>query len=243
MFLLTTEQARDIPNVRACSEYSGCDDNAWWLCSPPTEDSSHTTYVAGVLFNSIVRTTAGFSVEHTNGVRPALKLDLSKVVFNSATNTFSPGQDTHNFTYSVSGATITATCSESYCTLLNNKAELTIVAPELTTFGETGKSASATLGGLEAFDTSTGKGIAQTDIMYAGRDGTTYAESADAPTNAGKYTAKITVEGQTASVDYDRQGQSHRERACGPVCHLRPDPCRRDAEQPGRQHAGNLGVG
>ena len=74
--------------------------------------------------------------------------------------------------------------------------------PTLTTYGSTG-AAAATLNGLEAFNTATSKTIAATEIKYVGRDGTTYTESATAPTDAGKYTAKITVEGQTASVDYE----------------------------------------
>ena len=45
--------------------------------------------------------------------------------------------------------------------------------------------------------------VAATDIKYVGRDGTTYTESATAPTNVGKYTASITVESKTASVEYE----------------------------------------
>ena len=110
---------------------------------------------------------------------------------------------THDFTYSADGATITAKCGTEGCTLTNSQATLTIEKPTLTTYGETGKSAAATLTGLEAFNAATSLNVAATDIKYVGRDGTTYAESATAPTNAGKYIAKITVEGQTASVDYE----------------------------------------
>ena len=120
---------------------------------------------------------------------------------------------THSFTYSTSGAIITATCTADGCTLTDSKSTLAIVAPTLTTYGETGKSASATLTGLEAFNTATGKTIAATAIKYVGRDGTTYAESATASTDAGKYTANITLTGVktsegdnksvTASVNYE----------------------------------------
>ena len=109
---------------------------------------------------------------------------------------------THSFTYSASGDTITATCSVANCTLTDSKATLTIAAPALTTYGGTG-SAAATLTGLTDFNSATGKTIAATDIKYVGRDGTTYTESTTAPTNAGKYTAKITVEEKTASVNYE----------------------------------------
>ena len=106
---------------------------------------------------------------------------------------------THNFTYSADGATITATCSEEYCTLTDSKITLTIVAPEMTVSGTT-KNANATLTGLEEFNHATG--LAVNDFTYVGRENTTYAESTIAPTVAGKYTAKITVGKYTASIDY-----------------------------------------
>ncbi|MBQ9511062.1 MAG: hypothetical protein IJR55_05170 [Clostridia bacterium] len=109
----------------------------------------------------------------------------------------------HNFTYSANGATITASCSADGCELTDKKVTLTINKPTLSTYGEAGKSAAATLTVLSDFNAATGKKIAETDIKYVGRDGTTYTESATAPTGAGKYTAKITVEEKTARVDYE----------------------------------------
>ncbi len=100
-----------------------------------------------------------------------------------------------DFTYAANGATITGTCAD-YCV------SLTIAAPKRTTYGGAG-SAEATLNGLADFNSATGKNVAEEDIRYVGRDGTAYAESASAPTVAGKYTAKITVEGKIASVDYE----------------------------------------
>ena len=111
----------------------------------------------------------------------------------------------HNFEYAASGDIITATCVSPGCELTDSRATLTIVAPTLTTYAQTGEgiNSSAILTGLEAFNAATGKIIAVTEIKYVGRDGTTYAETTTAPTDAGKYTAKITVEGRTASVDYE----------------------------------------
>ena len=112
----------------------------------------------------------------------------------------------HSFTYSVGTGndanTITATCGADGCSLTDKKATLTLVKPTLTTYGETGKSAEATLTGLDAFKTATGLTIAATDIKYAGRDGTSYDESTTPPTNAGSYTASITLDNATASVTY-----------------------------------------
>ena len=113
-----------------------------------------------------------------------------------------PVSHNHSFTYSASGATITATCSEDDCSLTDNKATLTIAKPALTTYGGTGDAA-ATLTGLTDFNTATNRNVAVGDIKYVGREGTTYSESATAPTDAGKYTAKITVAGETASVNYE----------------------------------------
>ena len=106
---------------------------------------------------------------------------------------------THAFIYAGSGATITATCSEDGCTLTDKKATLSIQKPTLSTYGETEKSASATLTGLSDFNTATGKSVAETQIKYVGRDGTVYAESETAPTGAGKYTARITLSGVKTS--------------------------------------------
>ena len=115
---------------------------------------------------------------------------------------------THDFSYSTGYNAIIAECTADGCTLddgteqHNHIITLNIVAPTLTTYGGTG-SAAATLTGLTDFNVATGKTIAATDIKYVGRDGTTYTESTSAPTNAGKYTAKITVEEKTASVNYE----------------------------------------
>ena len=115
---------------------------------------------------------------------------------------------THNFTYSVSGATITATCTADDCTLTDSRATLTIVAPTLTVYGGTG-SAAATLDGLDAFNAATGLNVDADSIVYwkakiiEGVYKTDGNEPlAGAPTNAGNYLAKITVSNCIASVGY-----------------------------------------
>ena len=108
----------------------------------------------------------------------------------------------HDFTYSADADVITATCGNDNCGLTDNKVTLTLVPPTLTTYGGTG-SASATLTGLDEFRDATELTVAATDIKYVGRNNTTYAESTTAPTGAGTYTAKITVDNATASVDYE----------------------------------------
>ena len=119
----------------------------------------------------------------------------------------------HDFTYTENGAVITATCANSDQEHIGDTTStLTIVKPTLTTYGGTG-SETATLSGLAAFNSATGLNVEATDIKYVGREGTSYNESATAPTNAGKYTAKITITGVktsegddksvTACVDYE----------------------------------------
>ncbi len=111
------------------------------------------------------------------------------------------GNHAHKFTYTASGAIVTATCSIAGCTLPDGMVDLTIVAPAHAVYAD-GKDAAATLDGLDDFNAATGKTLTATDMRYVGRDGTAYAESATAPTDAGKYTAKTTVENVIARVDY-----------------------------------------
>ncbi|MBQ9361159.1 MAG: Ig-like domain-containing protein, partial [Lachnospiraceae bacterium] len=113
---------------------------------------------------------------------------------------------THSFTYSASGATITATCSND-CPLTNHQATLTINAPTGNlTYDSTAKA--ATLTGLGTFNTATGLNVGTTDIVYfaATKNGNTYTKSGNAltgsPTGAGDYIAEITLQSKAASVGY-----------------------------------------
>ena len=116
----------------------------------------------------------------------------------------------HAFTYSVDGATITATCAntDGKCNLDdgngNHKITLTIAAPTLTTYGQTGEGISekATLDGLDAFNSATDLTVAASDIKYYGVEeyeieGHTYKKQGDelaqVPTAAGEYVAGLTL--------------------------------------------------
>jgi len=84
MFLLTADQASMIDiDVRKCQQYS--DPNYWWLCSP--HDGS--TYQAKAVDSDYGYYDADMPVDMVLGVRPALKLNLEKVVFDSGSKTFS----------------------------------------------------------------------------------------------------------------------------------------------------------
>ena len=102
---------------------------------------------------------------------------------------------THSFTYTASGATITATCSADGCTLTDSKVTLTLTAESSQSVGT---AASIGLSGLEAFNAATGLDVKLGDVVhYAGT-----AALGEAPTGSGEYTAKITVGGVTAAADY-----------------------------------------
>jgi hypothetical protein len=89
MFLLKTDQANATTEyVRKCSKADGAKENEWWLCSPGYYDEFECD-AACVDGGSGVVNESGESVTYTLGVRPALKLDLSKVAFDSESKTFS----------------------------------------------------------------------------------------------------------------------------------------------------------
>ena len=85
MFLLTKEEANAITNadVMKCTNASM---GAWWLCSQGTSDDHDLAAI--VIGESGGVDADGGLVDLTLGVRPALQLDLSKVEFDSETNTF-----------------------------------------------------------------------------------------------------------------------------------------------------------
>lgn len=115
---------------------------------------------------------------------------------------FTVTQHQHSWTYSASGATITAKCTAEGCYLTDgNGGSVTINAPAADTLTYNGNQKAATV------TSSDWKGVAIDTIAVA------YAQNGNtlpsAPTDAGKYTASITVgEGNkaaTASVKYTIQ--------------------------------------
>lgn len=96
----------------------------------------------------------------------------------------------HSFTYSADGATVTADCSAENCPLPEHKAILTLSPPAHETYGD-GKAVEALVDG-------------KADVL--GNPAVTYRKGAElleqAPSDAGSYTAQITVGGKTASIAY-----------------------------------------
>ncbi len=103
-----------------------------------------------------------------------------------------PVEHRHEFSYSASGSTLTATCSASDCTLTGSKVELTLTPPTKTVYGDS-NSAAATLEGREAFNQATGLNIGSSQYYEYYKKGSDTSTSA--PTTPGEYTVKVTISG------------------------------------------------
>ena len=127
--------------------------------------------------------------------------------YNCYSEPFTVTQHQHSWTYSASGATITAKCTAEGCYLTDgNGGSVTIKAPAELTYSGEGKPATVT-----ASSDWQGPAASGITISYIkmGKYGPEILENGTLPTNAGEYTASITVgEGNnavTASVEYTIQ--------------------------------------
>jgi hypothetical protein len=107
MFLLSTSEATTIynanPEILKCNQAEGAEHNHWWLCTPGNGANSNEK--AAVVFAESGEVYAvGAALNHTYGVRPAIKVDLSKIEFNTETNTFGPAAATSVATPTLSPA-------------------------------------------------------------------------------------------------------------------------------------------
>ena len=127
--------------------------------------------------------------------------------YNCYSEPFTVTQHQHSWTYSASGATITAKCTAEGCYLTDgNGGSVTIKAPAELTYSGEGKPATVTA-------SSDWQGLAASGITISyiktGTYGQQMLENGALPTDAGEYTASITVgEGNkaaTASVEYTIQ--------------------------------------
>ena len=128
--------------------------------------------------------------------------------YNCYSEPFTVTRHQHSWTYSASGATITAKCTAEGCYLTDgNGGSVTIAAPAELTYNGSGKAAVVTASG----DDWQGPAASGITISYikTGKYGPENLENDALPTNAGEYTASITVgEGNnaaTASVKYTIQ--------------------------------------
>lgn len=122
--------------------------------------------------------------------------------YNCYSEPFTVTQHQHSWTYTASGATITASCTDTTCTSPNG-GSVTIAAPAELTYSGESKPATVT-----ASSDWQGPAASEITISYikTGMYGPEALENGALPTKAGEYTASITVgEGNkaaTASVTY-----------------------------------------
>ena len=125
--------------------------------------------------------------------------------YNCYSEPFTVTRHQHSWTYTASGATITASCTDTTCTSPNG-GSVTIKAPAELTYSGEGKPATVT-----ASSDWQGPAASEITISYikTGKYGPEKLENDALPTKAGEYTASITVgEGNkaaTASVEYTIQ--------------------------------------
>ena len=184
LYLLSTAEVQSLPdNIKKI----GCD---WWLRTQGNGQCGTFVGEFGNIADSVTYVTSSLAA------RPALQLDLSKVIFSD--KTFSLDED-HNFTYTASGSTITAVCSAENCSLPlvdgRHTATLTIAAPKHNTYGD-GKDAAAVIS-----DAYRIRGDAK--ISFQKKNGSNYGTAYEtAPTDAGDYKASISLGSATASIEY-----------------------------------------
>ena len=117
--------------------------------------------------------------------------DLNKIV-NSAVHT-------HDWKYSVSGKKLEAYCAAEGCaseTSETEKKTFTIAAADSTYSGHAYDGLNSIVAEISDFTGQT------PSVIYTGRGNTSYAESETAPTNAGTYTAKVSIGDKTISTDF-----------------------------------------
>ena len=118
--------------------------------------------------------------------------------YNCYSEPFTVTRHQHSWTYTASGATITASCTDTTCTSPNG-GSVTIKAPAELTYSGEGKPATVTA-------SSDWQGLAASGITISyiktGMYGPEKLENGALPTYAGTYTASITLGEATASVTY-----------------------------------------
>ena len=112
--------------------------------------------------------------------------------YNCYSEPFTVTRHQHSWTYTASGATITATCSQCDA----SGGSVTIAAPDKSTLTYDGKGKQATLEG--SFTTGVTPATSYTQTKPTQQT----LENGTLPTNAGTYTASITMGSATASVTY-----------------------------------------
>ncbi len=194
-----TAEGCDIVDYSA-AEDSGC---AYAAHSKPADDGDCTTavecatchyvFTAGNSTHSFTSKDSGQKASDstcTENQKNYVQCDNCDVVSKTVTVEVANSAKDHRYIYTNVGAAIVEVCDND----CGHSANITVSAPEKATFGDNLNA--------ETPVTIDGEFKGAYSISYAGREGTSY-NSTVAPTNAGKYTAKITVGTAGAEVDYE----------------------------------------
>ena len=139
-------------------------------------------------------TGATGELDYTGIFTPDAK-DKSYVVRKGGDGSLFLGLHQHSWSYTANGATITAKCTADGCPLEDKNGGSVTISASNAVYDRSSKAAMVTANDWK------GDAVDSIKVTYTGRNETTY-NSAVAPTNAGKYTASITVGGETAGVEY-----------------------------------------
>ena len=140
-------------------------------------------------------TGATGELDYTGIFTPDAK-DKSYVVSKGEDGSLFLGLHQHSWSYTANGATITATCTAAGCPLKNKNGGSVTISASNAVYDRSSKAATVTANDWK------GDAVDSIKVTYTGRNETTY-NSAVAPTNAGEYTASITVGTVTAGVEYN----------------------------------------
>ncbi len=191
LYLLSAEEAKALPEeIRKISTDTVY---RWLLRTPGTSANNSHLYIYAVHgSDGVVSGVAGYYNE-PQWVRPALRLKLSEVKFDSESNTFAVTHK-HNFAYSASDDTIILSCVAGGDTDPGFSAKLTINAPSLTIYGQKDDGVSAE---ARIIDVNSIRGEASVSYYNASKNDEGYTRTGDAlteaPTAAGDYWAEITL--------------------------------------------------
>ena len=97
LYLLSTEEAREVPENVLMMNIDGAMEGSWWLRSP-----GYSSYEAAFVWGDYGRVDYdGGPVYYSFGVRPALQLNLESVFFESGTKTFLTEEPSQNTEYTI----------------------------------------------------------------------------------------------------------------------------------------------
>ncbi|WP_455721538.1 MBG domain-containing protein [Agathobacter sp.] len=165
-----------------------------------TEKSPEITVKDGntVLTEGTDYTVSGTTKATKEGEYTVTITGTRKKYIGSVNVTWKIKKNPDTWTYSATGNTITATCNGECGNKGAHTAKLS-----LNTKTDVSYSGSVYDGVSVVNEITPVTNIEAGDITYVGRNETSYEESTTAPTNAGTYTAKVTIGGATATADFE----------------------------------------